>query len=101
MATIFDHNKKCFTEAMGLDDKDMDQTNSKLADMSQFIVHKGPKISELTEEIAKVFSYNELLILSTLYVIEKTNTILIKHPDILVSSKLKELLDILDKEEEE
>lgn len=101
MATIFDHNKDCFMESMGFNFKDLEETTGKLADMSRFIIDNEPKISELTEEIAKTFSYNELLILSTLYVVEKTNKILTKHPELLLRSKIKDLLDALQSEEED
>jgi hypothetical protein len=100
MATTFDHNKECFMESMGFSSKDIEKTSGKLADMSRFIIENGPKTSELTEEIAKMFSYNELLILSTLYLVEKTNKILTEHPELLLRSKIKDLLDALQNEEE-
>lgn len=100
MATKFDHTKECFIEAMGFDAKDMRDLSEKLADTSRFIIKNEPKISELTEEIAKVFSYNELLIMATTQIIEKTNTIISKHPELLLTGVLKDILDALESEEE-
>lgn len=101
MATKFDHTKECFTEAIGFDSKDMRDLSEKLADMSKFIIKNEPKISELTEEIAGVFSYNELLIMATTQIIEKTKIIISKHPELLLTGVLKDILDALESEEED
>ena len=59
-----------------------------------------PKHSELCEHIAKEFSYNELLFVTTLFVTEKTVKILDQNPEVLAAMQLKALLDQLKNEEE-
>jgi ribonucleoside-diphosphate reductase alpha chain len=61
MATVFDHSKESFVKALGFDDKDFAELNSKLAKTSQVMLLEQPQQSVLCEHIAKNFSYNELL----------------------------------------
>lgn len=99
METIFDH-KKPFVESMGFDLNDIHQVNTKLANMSKHIIMTSCKQSELCEEIAKTFSYNELLFIATLFVTEKTAHIVGQHPELVSMMHLRDMLDDLNKKEE-
>lgn len=100
MVTVFDHTKTSLKEALGFDDNDMHQIHSKLADTSKYILRTSCPQGELCEEIAKTFSYNELLFITTLFVMEKTNTIVGQHLDLVAIMHLKEMLEDLNKKEE-
>jgi hypothetical protein len=100
METIFDHKKKSFAEALNFDLNDMQQINIKLAKMSKHMIMTTCQQSELCEEIAKTFSYNELLFITTLFVTEKTADIMGQHPQLIAMVQLKEMLEDLTKEEE-
>jgi hypothetical protein len=99
MATTFDHKKESFFEAVGFDQKDINDINVKLANSSKYIIMELPQQSELCEHIAKEFSYNELLFMATLFVTGKTGEIIKQHPEMLVAMKLKALFDELKDEE--
>lgn len=99
MDTTFDHNKESLKDALNFDDKDMEQVTVKLAKLSHIIITKGPKQSELCEEIAKTFSYNELLFVATMFVTDKTTMILEQNPIVAQVLKFREMLDNLRKEE--
>ena len=78
----FDHTKEDenFLEALGLSESDLKELNIKLTKMSQFIITKTPKKSELVEKIAQTFSYNELVLTTTFFIIDKTADILKQNP---------------------
>ena len=98
MATIFDHKKESFFEALGFNEKDINDINVKLAKASKYIIMDLPQQSQLCEHIAKEFSYNELLFMATLFVTEKTAAIIGQNPQVLVAIKLKALFDELEDE---
>jgi hypothetical protein len=77
----FDHTKDAdFLEILGMSEKDMKDLNKKFASMSSFIVSNSPKKSELIEKIAETFSYNELLLGTALFVVERTAQIVQENP---------------------
>jgi hypothetical protein len=92
METMFNHAKDCFREAIGFDDNDMNQINAKLTNMSKHIILTQCKQSKLCEEIAKEFSYTELLFIATLFVTEKTAMIVGRDTNI---SELVQLIELL------
>ena len=98
--TTFDHTKDSFIKAIGFEEKDAVQLNINLANMSKHIVMTQCKQSELCEEIAKTFSYNELLLIATLFVTEKTADIMEKNPSLGAISHLHKLLSELKDENE-
>lgn len=83
MATIFNHDKECFRESLGFDKNDIEEMNKKLAKTSQIMLLDQPKQSELCEHIAKEFSYNELLLMSTMYIVDRTAQIIGENPQML------------------
>lgn len=88
----FDHTKDAnFLESLGLEEKDMQEINVKLAQMSEFILIKSPKKSELVEKIAQTFSYKELLLVTTFFVIDKTDTIIKDNPILTMLIAISEL----------
>lgn len=88
----FDHTKEAdFLEALGLSENDMQDINKKFASMSQFIITDQPKKSELVEKIAQTFSYNELVLATTFFVIDKTADILKQNPMMALLAVLKDL----------
>lgn len=100
MATIFDHTKKTFTEAVGFDNQDLKDLSEKLATITKDVLMKEPRISELTEIIANTLSYNDLLIIATTHVIDKTKEIVANHPQILLAGVLKGIINSLEQEED-
>lgn len=91
MATTFDHSKESFVKALGFDDKDFAELNSKLAKTSQIMLLEQPQQSVLCEHIAKNFSYNELLLIATLFVVDKTAKIIEENPQLLAMVALREI----------
>lgn len=88
----FDHTKDAdFLEALGLSENDLQDINKKFASMSQFIIADQPKKSELVERIAQTFSYNELVLATTFFVIDKTADILKQNPIMALLAVLKDL----------
>jgi hypothetical protein len=88
----FDHTKDLdFLEALGLSEQDMVELNMKFAKMSHFIITKTPKKSELIEEIAKTFSYNELILACTFFVMDKTTQIVQENPMVALLGALSDL----------
>jgi len=92
MATVFDHSKKSFVDALGFDPKDIAEMNSKLADISKVMLLEQPEQSELCQKIAETFSYNELLLLTTLYVVDKTAQIIDENPILVKILLLEKML---------
>ena len=77
----FDHTKDAdFLETLGMSENDMVELNRKFAKISHFIITKTPKKSELIEEIAETFSYNELLLACTFFLMDKTAQIVQENP---------------------
>jgi hypothetical protein len=90
----FDHSKdEDFLEALGLSDNDMQKLNKKFASMSSFIISSSPKKSELIEKIAETFSYNELILATTFFVLDKTTQIVKENPMVALLAILKDLKD--------
>jgi hypothetical protein len=100
MATVFNHEKESFIEALGFDKEDVRDINIKLANSSKYIIMDTPKNSELCEHIAKEFSYNELLFIATLFIVDKTAKIVEQEPFLLATLQMKGLLDNLRNGEE-
>jgi len=92
MATIFNHDKNCFRESLGFDAKDIEEMNIKLAKTSQIMLLDQPKQSELCEHIAKEFSYNELLLMSTMYIVDKTAQIIEENPEMVTLLVLQKFM---------
>ena len=61
----------------------------KFASMSHFIITKEPKKSELIEKIAETFSYNELILATTFFVIDKTGQIVQDNPMVGLLAMIK------------
>lgn len=89
----FDHTKedKNFLEALGLSESDLQDLNKKLASISNFIITNQPKKSELVERIVQTFSYNELVLATTFFTIDKTADILKQNPMMAMLAVLKDL----------
>lgn len=88
----FDHTKDAdFLEVLGLSENDLQDINKKFASMSEFIIADQPKKSELVERIAQTFSYNELVLATTFFVIDKTADILKQNPIMALLAVLKDL----------
>jgi hypothetical protein len=90
----FDHSKDLdFLEALGLSENDMKDLNKKFASMSSFIISSSPKKSELIQKIAETFSYNELILATTFFVLDKTTQIVKENPMVALLAVLKDLKD--------
>jgi len=90
----FDHSKDAdFLEILGISEEDMKDLNKKFASMSSFIISNSPKKSELIEKIAQTFSYNELLLATTFFVLDKTTQIVKENPMVALLAVLKDLKD--------
>jgi hypothetical protein len=90
----FDHNKDLdFLEILGMSENDMKSVNSKFASMSSFIISNSPKKSELVQKIAETFSYNELILATTFFVLDKTTQIMKENPMVALLAVLKDLKD--------
>jgi hypothetical protein len=88
----FDHTKDAdFLEALGMSDNDMKELNMKFASMSHFIITRTPKKSELVQKIAETFSYNELLLACTFFVLDKTTQIMKENPMVALFGVLSDL----------
>lgn len=92
MATVFDHSKENFVDSLGFDPKDIAEMNNKLADISRVMLLEQPQQSELCQKIAETFSYNELLLLTTLYVVDKTAQIIEENPILVKILLLEKML---------
>jgi hypothetical protein len=89
----FDHTKDSdFLEAIGMSEQDGKELTKKFAEISQFIITKTPKKSELMEKVAETFSYNELVITASYFLIDKTTEVLKQNPMLAI-------LGLLSKEE--
>jgi hypothetical protein len=90
----FDHSKNLdFLEALGMSENDMQDVNKKFASMSSFIISSSPKKSELIQKIAETFSYNELILATTFFVLDKTTQIMKENPMVALLAVLKDLKD--------
>jgi hypothetical protein len=88
----FDHTKDAgFIEALGMSDDDMKELYMKFARISKLIITKEHKKSELIEEIAKTFSYNELLLATTFFLVDKTAQIVQDNPMVALLEALSGL----------
>jgi hypothetical protein len=87
----FDHTKDSdFLEAIGMSKQDGKDLNKKFAEISQFIIIKTPRKSELIEKVAETFSYNELVIAATYFLINKTTEVLKQNPMLAILGLLSE-----------
>ena len=88
----FDHTKDLdLLESLGLSENDLQELNVKFAQISQFILTKTPKKSEIVEKIAQTFSYNELLLATTFFVMDKTLLIIKENPMVAMLAALSQL----------
>ena len=66
MSTIrFDHTKNSHSEALDMDDEQMEALSNTLAGISLHIVKDKPRKSEITEMLVQTLSYKELAMLAT------------------------------------
>lgn len=87
----FDHTKDLdLLESLGLSENDLQELNVKFASMSHFILTKEPKKSEIVEKIAQTFSYNELILATTFFVIDKTALIVKENPMVAMLAALSQ-----------
>lgn len=88
----FDHTKDIdFLETLGLSEEDMQELTKKFASISRFIITDQPKKSELVEKIVQTFSYNELVLTTTFFLIDKTAEILKQNPMVALLKVLKDI----------
>jgi hypothetical protein len=87
---VFDHTKKETLEAIGFTENDLENLNHKLANTSKFIILRQPKQSEVSQRIAETFSYNELILIATMFVTDKTLEMLKDKPVLALSILLKD-----------
>jgi hypothetical protein len=88
----FDHTKDIdFLKAVGLSEEDMKELIKKFSSMSAYIIKETPVKSELVEKIAETFSYNELVLATTYFLMDKTVAIVKSNPMLSLLSMLKDL----------
>lgn len=81
MALEFNHSKKTMLESIGYTEKDLEDFNEKLSEISKYIIlNPDLKISQISELIANTFSYTELILIATMQIIEKTNDMVNNNP---------------------
>ena len=86
----FDHTQSDTTKALGFTENDLDCLTEKLAKLSKYAILEGPKQSEIGQKIAETFSYNELIIVSTMFVLEKTLLMVKDNPLVGILGLLKD-----------
>ena len=86
----FDHTQSDTTRALGLTENDLECLTEKLAKLSKYAILEQPKQSMIGQKIAETFSYNELIIVSTMFVIEKTLDMVRDNPLVSVLGLLKD-----------
>jgi hypothetical protein len=86
----FDHTKKETLEAIGLTDNDLECLNHKLANLSKFIILEQPKQSQVSQRIAETFNYNELIVIATMFVTDKTLEMVKNNPLVALLGLLKD-----------
>ena len=88
----FDHSKDfSFLEILDMSEQDMQDLNKKFASISSYIITETPSKSKLVEKIAETFSYNELLLATTFFMIDKTAQIIKENPMVALLGLLKDL----------
>jgi hypothetical protein len=103
MSTIkFDHSKKSFHEAIGIDEEQSNIFNKTLAEISTLIVtreraNNSMKQSEVAEILANTLSYTELLSLATRGLSDRTEEALSEFENVLKLAT-KKGVDFADKE---
>lgn len=89
MSTIkFDHSKKSFHEAIGIDEEQSNMLNKTLAEISTLIVKRerannSMKQSEVAEILANTLSYTELLSLATHGLSDRTQEAISEFENVL------------------
>ena len=86
---VFDHTKEETLEAIGFTSNDLESLNHKLANISKLIILEQPKQSKVTQRIAETFSYNELLIIATMFITDKTLDMVKNNPLLAIAELLK------------
>lgn len=87
---VFDHTKEETLEAIGFTKDDLECLNHKLANISKLIILEQPKQSEVLQRIAERFSYNELLVVTTMFVVDKTLDMVKNNPLLAITELLKD-----------
>lgn len=88
----FDHSKDfSFLEILDMSEQDMQDLNKKFASISSYIITETPSKSKLVEKIAETFSYNELLLATTFFVLDKTALIIKDNPMVTMLAALLQL----------
>lgn len=68
-----DHSKSSFPEAVGFKEKDLNDLQDKTSDIFKDYVRKHSKMSIVTEQLRDTLSYDELLLIATIYITEKAD----------------------------
>jgi hypothetical protein len=88
----FDHTKDVdFLKAVGLSEEDMKELTEKFSSISAYIIKETPVKSKLVEKIAETFSYNELVLATTYFLMDKTVEIVKSNPMVALLGLLKDL----------
>jgi hypothetical protein len=87
---VFDHTKEETLEAIGFTKDDLESLNHKLANISKLIILEQPKQSVVIQKIAETFSYKELLVVATMFVVDKTLDMVKNNPLLAIVELLKD-----------
>lgn len=86
----FDHTQSDTTKALGFTDSDLECLKEKLANLSKYAILEQPKQSQVSQKIAETFSYNELIVIATMFVVDKTLEIVKDNPLVAILGLLKD-----------
>lgn len=81
-----DHSKSSFPEAVGFKKKDLNDLQDKTGNIFKDYVRKHSKMSIVTEQLRNTLSYDELLLVATIYITEKADE---------MHNTVKEITDII------
>lgn len=87
----FNHEEDNLTKALDLSDSQIEELTEKVSAMCNNLLHKHHKQSMLAEEIANELSYKELLLLTTISLVEKTEQWIADNPLAILKSIVRQI----------
>lgn len=97
----FNHESDKLTEALNMSESQVEELSEKVSAMCTRLATVHHKQSKLAEEIANELSYKELLLLSTISLVEKTEQWIADNPLSIIKGIIKKVKEEKSNEDEQ
>lgn len=97
----FNHDADKLTEALNMSESQVEELSEKISGMCTRLASEHHKQSKLAEEVAHQLSYKELLFLTTVSLVEKTEQWIADNPLSIIKGIIRKIKEEKSNEDEQ